>query len=91
MGGDDVLNSRTVLRLLQPQGADQDPLLGIEAATPFSSASCLLAAFSDLRMSGRSKRAGAKLVRGGISVIAVRLAADVYRKAVFCIRVLVNM
>jgi hypothetical protein len=42
-------------------------------------------------MSGRSSRAGAMLVRGGISVIAWQFRSDVYRKPRFCIHVLADM
>src|SRR5689334_18032528 len=52
----------------------------MEAATPFSSASCLLAAVSFLSTSGRSNWDGSRAVRGKISAIYMQIRRDVYRK-----------
>jgi hypothetical protein len=52
VGGDDVLDGRAVLGLLQAKVLIRMSWLGMDAATPFSSAKRRLAAFSRFRMSG---------------------------------------
>lgn len=65
VGGDDVFDFGTLLGLFEPQGADQDALIGLEDASPLSSASCRLLLANFFKISGVSKRAGCRSLREG--------------------------